>query len=144
MDKSLFSHEALSLEGEKQLVYTAMSKHLFYYRMHISKYVLEQEMVPLNPFMLFDYFLLDSTDRNLIRDANNSLVLRADQIWVFGPVSNGVLAEILIAQKANKPIIYFKIEKPHKIVPITEHDITFEDEVEQYRSLVVSSCSPNG
>jgi hypothetical protein len=97
---------------------------------------LEQEKVPLNPFMLFDYFLLDSIDRNLVRAANNSLVLRADHIWVFGPISNGVLAEIILAQKAGKPISYFKIEKPHKIVPITDAEIEMENEVEKFKSLL--------
>lgn len=117
MNNMPFSHEALSLSGSKQLVYTAISKHYFYFRMHISKYVLEHGKVPLNPFMLFDYFLLDSVERDSVSDANNSVVLRSDVIWVFGPISNGVLAEIMLAQKANKPISYFKIEKPHKIVP---------------------------
>jgi hypothetical protein len=139
MHNSSFSHEALSLEGSKELVYTAMSKHYFYFRMHISRYVLEQGKVPLNPFMLFDYFLLDSIDRNLIRDANNSVVLRADHIWIFGPISNGVLAEILLAQKEKKPISYFKIEKPHKIVPIPEEEIEMESEVEQFKTLL-SPC----
>jgi hypothetical protein len=42
--------------------------------------VLEKGMVPLNPFMLFDYFLLDRIDRDLVRNANNSIVVRSDQI----------------------------------------------------------------
>lgn len=139
MNKPSFSHEALSLTGKKQLVYTAMSKHYFYYRMFISRYVLEQGKVPLNPFMLFDYFLLDSVDRNTVRDANNSLVLAADSIWVFGPISNGVLAEILLAKKAEKEIFYFKIAKPHLIVQVdSEEDIEMEQEVEEFRTLVVS------
>jgi len=103
----IFDHEALAYTEEKDFVYTAMSKHLFYYRMFISQFVFEQEKVPLNPFMLFDYFLLDSVGKNLIRAANNSVVLRADEVWVFGPVSNGVLAEVLIAQKNNKLIKFF-------------------------------------
>lgn len=119
MNTDTFEHAALSLPGKNPLIYTALSKHYFYYRMYISRYVLEQGCVPLNPFMLFDYFLLDSVDRDLIRDANNSVVLRADQIWVFGPVSNGVLAEILLAKNAHKPISYFGFEKPHRIVPST-------------------------
>lgn len=134
-----FSHEALSLDGNKLLVYTAMSKNLFYFRMHISRFVLEQGKVPLNPFMLFDYFLLDSVDRNLVRDANNSVVLRADQIWVFGPISNGVLAEILLAQKTGKPISYFKIERAHKIVPISPDEIEMEPEVETFKTML-SPC----
>lgn len=108
MQYSSFKHEALDLKGSKGLVYTAFSKHYFYYRMHISKYVLEKSKVPLNPFLLFDYFLLDSVDRETVRDANNSLVIRADELWVFGPVSNGVLAEILLGKKLNKTIKSFK------------------------------------
>ena len=60
-----FKHKALKLKENKSLVYTAMSKHFFYYRMHISKYVIEQHKVPLNPFMIFEYFMLDSVDRDL-------------------------------------------------------------------------------
>lgn len=132
-----FSHEALFLAGKKQLVYTAMSKHYFYFRMFISQFVLEQGKVPLNPFMLFDYFLLDSVERDIVRDANNSLILRADSIWVFGPISNGVLAEILLAQKMDKPIHYFKINKPHQIEKISsEEDLLMEEEVEQFKNLV--------
>ena len=98
MTANNFNHVALDIKGSRNLVYTAFSKHLFYYRMHISQFVLGQEKVPLNPFMLFDYFLVDSIDRDVVRRANNSLVLRADEIWVFGDISNGVLSEILIAQ----------------------------------------------
>lgn len=134
MDPLPFSHEALSLKGGKPLIYTAFSKHFFYFRMHITRYVLEQGGVPLNPFMLFDYFLLDSVDRNLVRNANNSVVLRADEIWVFGPVSNGVLAEILLAQKSNKPILYFKIENPHAIIPIDKESVEMEEEVQAFKS----------
>ena len=136
MKGSDFSHPSLKLAGNKQLVYTAISKHYFYYRMHISQYVLQQEMVPLNPFMLFDYFLLDSIDRDLVRDANNALILRADQIWIFGPISNGVLAEIMLAKKVAKPIKYFALIKPHKIVPINEEVVVMEDEVQQFHELL--------
>lgn len=131
-----FSHEAMQLSGRKPLVYTAMSKHYFYYRMFISRYVLVQGMVPLNPFMLFDYFLLDTVDRDLVRDANNSVLLKADHIWVFGPVSNGVLAEILLAKEARIPISYFKIEKPHQIVSISPDEVELENEVESYKALI--------
>jgi hypothetical protein len=119
-----------------------MSKHYFYFRMHISQYVLMQDKVPLNPFMLFDYFLLDSVDRNVVRNANNSIVLRADQIWVFGPISNGVLAEILLAQKAKKSISYFKIEKSCQIVPIPKDVVEMENEVEEFRSLLNQNLLP--
>lgn len=129
-----FNHKALNLKENKSLVYTAMSKHFFYYRMHISKYVIEQHKVPLNPFMIFEYFMLDSVDRDLIREGNNNLVMRSDELWVFGPVSNGVLAEIKIAKEINKPIKYFKIEKPYKIICISKEEVEMEDEVKSFKS----------
>ncbi|HMN19473.1 MAG TPA: hypothetical protein PKA31_02680 [Candidatus Moranbacteria bacterium] len=129
-----FKHGALNLRADKRLVYTAMSKHLFYYRMFISKYVIEQHKVPLNPFMIFDYFLLDTVDRDLVREGNNSLVKRADELWVFGAVSNGVLAEIKIAKEREKMVKYFKIEKPHNIVPIKIDEVEMEEEVAEFKS----------
>ena len=129
-----FKHEALELTEDKSLVYTAMSKHLFYYRMHISKYVIEQHKVPLNPFMIFDYFLLDSVERDLVREGNNNLVKRSDELWVFGAVSNGVLAEIKIAKEMEKIVKYFKIEKPHNIVPIETDEVEMEEEVAEFKN----------
>lgn len=129
-----FKHIALDQQNEKPLVYTAMSKHFFYYRMHISKFVLENWWVPLNPFMIFDYFLLDSVDRNLVREWNNNIVKRSDEIRIFWPVSNWVLAEIVISKEQNKVIKYFKIEKPHRIVQITLNEVEMEDEVEELKS----------
>lgn len=146
MDQNDFTHEALNLKSDSPLIYTAMSKHLFYYRMHISKYVLEQDKTPLNPFMLFDYFLLDSVDRDAVRKANNSIVLRADEIWVFGPISNGVLSEILLAQQANKKIRYFQIKKPHNIFPLNAIDVEMEEEVKSYKHMILipkTNCSSN-
>lgn len=133
---SKFAHPALSVQKDKPLVYTAMSKHLFYYRMFISIFVLENGGVPLNPFMVFDYFLLDAVDRDLVREGNNNLVKRCDEVWVFGAVSNGVLAEIQIANEQDKPIRYFDIQKPHRIVEITKEKADMEAEVADMRHLL--------
>lgn len=131
-----FTHPALSAQKDKPLVYTAMSKHLFYYRMFISAFVLQQGGVPLNPFMIFDYFLLDAVDRKLVYEGNSNLVKRCDEIWVFGAVSNGVLAEVQIARGQAKPVRYFAIEKPHKIVETTKDKIEMEAEVVGMRHLL--------
>ena len=77
--------------------------------------------------MLFDYFLLDSVDRDTIRNANNNVVARADELWVFGPIADGVLAEIKLAKELDKPIRYFKIEKSKNIIETSEEEIEFED-----------------
>jgi hypothetical protein len=110
-----------------------MSKHLFYFKAHISKYVLENGGVPLNPFMLFDYFLLDSIARNTIREANNTTVERADELWVFGPVADGVLAEIILARQQGKPIKYFQIQHSRDILPISKEKVEMEADVAHLR-----------
>lgn len=57
-----------------KLVYLAYSKRNFYWRQHLSKITLKMGYLPLNPFMIFDYFLLDSLPRDKVRFANNNLV----------------------------------------------------------------------
>lgn len=114
---------------EMKLVYPAHSKHYFYFREHISKFILEKNCVPLNPFMIFQYFMLDTVERDVVRNANNNLVKKSDETWVFGPISDGVLAEIRLAKKTNKPVKYFDIIKSKEIVEIDEKDVTFEENV---------------
>lgn len=129
-----FSHAALNLRQDKSLIYTAHSKHYFYYRVFISKYVLEQHKVPLNPFMIFDYFLFGAVDPDLVREGNNNLVKRCDEVWVFGPISDGVLAEIKLAKEIGRPVKYFAIEKPHRIIPIEKEAAILEENVEPFRA----------
>jgi len=111
-----------------KLIYPAFSKKLFYFRAHISKFVLEKNGVPLNPFMIHEYFLLDTVDRDKIRKSNNTLVLHADELWVFGEISNGVASEIKLAQKQQKPIRYFTVIDSKKIKEIKESSVVLEKE----------------
>lgn len=111
---------------DMKIIYTAMSKRYFYFRQHISQFVLKQTAIPINPFMLFEYFLLDTVDRDSVINANNNLVKKSDELWVFGPVSDGVLAEIKLAKSSNKPIRYFKIVDSKEIVEISPDEVEFE------------------
>ena len=115
-----------------KLVYPAHSKHYFYFRQHISKFLLENNCVPLNPFMIFDYFMLDTIDREVIRNANNKIVKKSDEIWVFGPVSDGVLDEIRLAKQEGKPIRYFAIENSREIKEISKEEVKFEGDLSKY------------
>src|SRR5437667_12874589 len=47
-----------TLRRPKRLVYIAISNRNFYWRMHITKFVLDEGFVPINPFMPCDYYLL--------------------------------------------------------------------------------------
>ena len=92
------------LFGARRIIFTAQSRHLFYYRNLICKYVLEQGAIPLNPFTMWGYFLDDLVERDLVRRGNNSLLRLADEVWVFGPIADGVVAEIECAIRLGKPL----------------------------------------
>lgn len=111
-----------------KLIYPAFSKHLFYFRMHITKFVLENDGAPLNPFMIHEYFLLDTVSRDKIRASNNAIVEKSDEIWVFGQISNGVQAEIDLAKKNNKLVRYFVVVDSRDIKEITEDQTEMEPE----------------
>ena len=132
MDAS-FSHRALELNDARPLVFTAMSKRLFFARMFVSTYVFRQDMVPVNPFMIFDYFLLDAVDRDAVRRANNSLLARCNALWVFGPVSDGVLAEIRQAAALGLPVRYFDVADDQSITPIEKDAVQMEPDVAAFR-----------
>ncbi len=134
--KDTFEHPALDLNNDKPLIYTALSKHLYYFRMFVSKFVYENGGVPLNPFMISDYFMLDTVDRDEIRAGNNSVVKASHEIWVFGDVSNGVLAEIQMAKDQGKPVRYFKVVKSKDIIESTIDDVVMEEEVAEMRHLL--------
>lgn len=134
MTTKQFDHRSLGLEGDMPLVYTAMSKHLFFMKEHISRHVLENGGVPLNPFMVFNYFLGDTVDRDVIRRANNTLVAAAEELWMYGPVSDGALAEIIQAKEQKKTVRYFGIVASKDIVELSLQDVELEDEVKDQRS----------
>ena len=125
-----FKHKALGLNDKTKIVFIAMSKTMFYFRRHAVKFVLEKGCTPISQFGIFDYFLVDSVDRDSVRKANNNLMRVADELWVFGPVSDGVLAEIKLV-KGKKPIRYFKVENSD-INEIKKEDVEFEDGLEKF------------
>ena len=110
-----------TLRHPKRLVYVAMSNKSFYWRAHIQKFILDSGMVPVSPFMMFDYYLLHTVPKNTVREAMNNLLSRCDECWVFGRISLGVRVQIGIAKRLNKPIRYFDIsELPVAVLPISE------------------------
>jgi hypothetical protein len=110
-----------TLRHPKRVVYTAMSNRNFYWRSHIQKFVLDSGMVPISPFMLFDYYLLHTVPKTVVREAMNNLLSRCDEVWVFGRLSLGVKVQIGIAKRLSKAIRYFDIsELPVAVIPISE------------------------
>jgi hypothetical protein len=117
-----------TLRHPRKLVYAAMSNRNYYWRTHIQKFILDSGMVPVSPFMLFDYYLLHTVPKSTVREAMNNLLARCDECWVFGHISLGVKVQIGVAKRMNKPIRYFDIsELPVAVLPISEE--TAEEEL---------------
>jgi hypothetical protein len=117
-----------TLRHPKRLVYVAMSNRNFYWRNHIQKFVLDSGMVPVSPFMLFDYYLLHTVPKTVVREAMNNLLARCDEVWVFGRISLGVKVQIGIAKRMSKAVRYFDIsELPIAVLPISAE--TAEEEI---------------
>jgi hypothetical protein len=123
-----FKHESLGLDKKRKIVFASFSKKNFYLRNQISAYILLAGQVPVNPFMNFDYNLSGLVDKSMIRVANNTLIKKSDELWVFGEVSDGVLDEISLAKKLGLPVQYFRLDESFgKIRQIWEEDVRLED-----------------
>src|SRR3982074_923918 len=110
-----------TLRHPKRLVYVAMSNKVFYWRTHIQKFVLDSGMVPVSPFMLFDYYLMHTVSKEIVREAMNHLLARCDEVWVFGHMSLGVKVQVGIAKRMSKPVRYFNIsDLPVAVLPMSE------------------------
>ena len=123
-------HRALTIKPADMVVFTAMSKKYFYMRLFVTKFALDQGVVPINPFTSFDYFLLDAVERDTVRRANNTLVARADELWVFGDIADGVRAEIMQAWQQHKTVRFFAFRGDKHIYEVTIDNLSYEDGVE--------------
>jgi len=125
-------HPRLRFNKKYPIIYPAYSKKNFYWQMHISKFCIEKKSIPLNPFMLFRYFLGDSVPREKVYKANRRIISLCDELWVFGDVSDGMYEEIKQMELIGKPIKYFKINDNKKTVnfrKIDKQNAIFEDEL---------------
>jgi len=117
------------------MIFTAQSKKFFYCRDAICEFVFKQNNLPINPFRVFDYFLSDRVPRDMVRRGNNHLVRACDELWVFGPIADGVLFEVIYAMNISKPIRFFTIgNRVDEIKPLTDiKEVQFEPEVHASR-----------
>jgi hypothetical protein len=109
-----------------KVVFTAMAKELYYFESQISTFVFnEGSAVPVNPFLNFGYFLGDNIERDVIRQANDELIGRADELWVFidvNEIADGVSREIELASQLKKDVRFYRVEKSKTITRIVDCD----------------------
>ena len=111
-----------TLRRPKRVVYIAMSNKNFHWRMHVTKFVLDEGCVPVNPFMLFDYYLMHTVNKDTVREAMNNLLVKCDECWIFGRMSLGVKVQAGIAKRLKKPVRFYDIaDLPERIVRISEN-----------------------
>ncbi len=137
-----FIHIAKNLNERKKVVFTAQSCKNFHLRMLICKHAFEQGVVPVNPFNTFGYYLYELVDRNLVRNGNNNLMERCDELWVYGEISDGVLAEIQMFEKWRRPIRFFDISNPKLIKEISNNELVFENNVKNYANVLINIDNP--
>ncbi len=102
--------------------------------MLICRHAFTQGVIPINPFNVFGYYLYELVDRDLIRNGNNNLLGRCDELWVYGDISDGILSEINTFKGTGKPIRYFDISGlPETVIEVELSELPFEANVEQYR-----------
>lgn len=114
----------MKFKTERRVVFAAMSKRSFFLREHIIRFVLNQGYTPTCAFMMYSYFLLDTVDRKRLISANNDLIKRSDELWVFEEISDGVAEEIKLARKLKMPVKYFKAKSEY-----TDFEMVNEKEV---------------
>ena len=115
-----------------KLVYTALAKEIHFTKDYIMRHVIDLGHAPINPFN-HSYWLLDTVERDKIREVGNFYVTRCDELWVFNdsPIitSDGVIREIKIAEKLKKTIKFFIIDKETQ--KITEmKDMIYQEEID--------------
>jgi hypothetical protein len=129
-------HPARLLHEPLSVVFTAQSACTAFMRHHICKFVLQKGCVPINPFMSFDYFLLDSVPRDSVRQANNTLLQKADELWTFGVIADGVLEEIRLARKVGMPIKHYSLGKDlESIARLAPGDLEYDPGVARLEDL---------
>ncbi len=118
----------MDLTERKPLVFTAQSKKNFFMRMLVCKYVFEHGGIPLNPFNVYGYFLYELVDRDLVRNGNNNIITRCDEVWFFGEIADGCVFEIEYAMKLHKKIAFYKMGSTYQSIEKCDVDeLVFED-----------------
>jgi hypothetical protein len=72
-----------------------------------SRFVIEQGGVPINPILNLNGVIEEETGRELAMYLDIRILEKADELWVFGMPSAGMLLEIEAAERMMLPIRTF-------------------------------------
>ncbi len=74
------------------------------------RFVVSKKRVPIAPHLLLPQFVSEATERGLAMKMDYLLLLRCDEVWAFGEVTEGMAAEIEMAEDEDKRVRYFTRE----------------------------------
>lgn len=74
------------------------------------RFVVSKKRVPIAPHLLFPQFVSEATERGLAMKLDYLLLLRCDEVWAFGEITEGMSAEIEMAADEDKRVRYFTPE----------------------------------
>lgn len=119
-------------DKEKQIVFVSQASSNMCWARLMCKFVLDQGYVPVNYFTVFGHFVHELADLETMIDSVNSLIVRCNQLWAFGEISEGMWYEIKMCKKLGIPVKYFSIERiPHEIKETTEKELSYQDKFEE-------------
>ena len=123
-----FKHSTLDAGSDFGTVYTAMSKQYFCYRTQITRFAVNSGYAPFNPFTAFDFALHGLCLKEDIIRANTTMLKKCDEVWHFGPVSDGSLAEVILAARFGKKTRFFEIDTAWQLSEIDRSLTVFEED----------------
>lgn len=121
LDKQIKKYD----NGKKIIFVSQAATNMIWARL-ICKFVLSKGHVPVNYFTIFGNFVHEIADLKTMIDSINSVIVRCDQLWVFGNISKGMWHEVKMCKELKMPIKYFSIKDlPTKIRRIKINQIGY-------------------
>lgn len=114
----------------RKMVYVTHSKSWFYAREVVMQFAVKQGAAAVNPFMNYGFYLDGAVKKDEVMECCHQIIRTADELWVFGPVSEEILTDIAVAVMEGKEVRFFSIsEFVSEIHELKMEDIIFEREV---------------
>lgn len=114
----------------RKMVYVTHSKSWFYAKEVVVQFAVKQGVAAVNPFMNYGFYLNEMVKKDEIVECCHQLIRTADELWVFGPVSEAILTDIAVAVMEGKEIRFFSIsDQISEIHELHMDDVVFEREV---------------
>lgn len=115
-------------DKKKKVIFVSQAALNMCWTRLICKFVLNRGNVPVNYFTAFGHFVYEIADPQTMIDSINALIVRCNELWAFGEITEGMWEEINMCKKLGLKVRYFNIAKlPKKIFEIKESEVIYGD-----------------